>query len=1211
MKKILSMWAMSLLIGGSIAFAAPPEGVVRLAKEDGTRLITPRQNRSLRAAVRAPQGDNLLFGSLLDTEATWSDYGLGVYSFPFDGTPISDITRVQAIDGLTTYAGVFADNRYYAITRLLAMETFYLDVYNTDTWELETYYSLGMSSIRYVPNDLAYDPVTELAYGAVFDYDGQNRFCLLYKYDLRKGTLEYVGTTRTSEGSVLSILAMSADIDGQLYGINNEGVLYKIDKTTARAERVGLTGVPKISSLQGSTITADGRFLCAAYDEVSYKSALYDVNTTTAKATKIADFPHNEQMTGIFVTAPFAKAGAPAAVSGLTMINEPGSLAGSLSFSAPTTTTSGAALGSSPLSATIRIYRDVENDGVIETVCEDVTKSVAPGATLTYDWEMQQTNYIISVTTSNTAGKSENSVIKFWAGHDFPAEIEDLKLERADNGDGVLTWTPPVKGYNGGYFLPSTLEYDIVRLPDNKVVAQGYKTEEGRFVDNTIDKVNTYRYRLTPRSSGGEGPSVLSRECGLGAYSTVPYEENFDSKTAFDLWTVVDLNQHPVAGPGDWSSTWGYGSQCMAYVYEPNNAADDWVISPPIFIKAGAVYQVSFKAWSDMSNYPESLKVMVGTSTDPADMSISICDYPAIKDNSDLSADKGGSFSVPEDGLYYIGFYCYSPANSARLYVDKVSVDMVSGIDAPGAVTGLKVEPGANGACSATVSFTAPSSTGSDAPLSSLDKIEIYRNGSAVAVATISPAEPGHAYSWTDNSPEDMEENTYQVIAFNGSGKGYPAEASAYIGIDIPAEVGDLYLRHGDDGEAIITWTAPTEGVHGGYINPAEITYGIVDNTGNPVASRLKATTFTDIETPANVQKMRFYTVKASSEAGTNTGSNTNAVIFGPSYKLPFAESFAGGSGTQTSPWTILGMTSVGFDWHVLMQSQTDTPEAFPQDGDSGFAQFTSYSIPKGDAATLTSPLISLEGEVNPELSFWFYHYRVENDYRDAIQPVITLDEGLTLIELSEPIVATASDAGWTRYSFPLNDYVGHGRVRLGLKGISDYGYNIFVDNITVKASEFPPVTDLTASLNGRKVTLIWNDPVYEGLDLHGYNVYRDGEKINTALVTDLMYEDELADDFLHTYTVTAMYSAGESGHSNSVSLTSGLSAAGYTTHVYAAGRSIVVECDGTAPVRVFTASGITLFAGEVSCGHLTVPVVTPGVYLVWVGDSVTKLTVK
>lgn len=1212
MKNNLCMAALSLLLGGSITFAAPPEGVIQLAKEDGTRVIAPRMNRHLQSVARAPQGDNLLFGSLLDTDATWSDYGLGVYSFPFDGSPISDITRVKAIDGLTTFAGVYADNRYYAITRLLAMETFYLDVYNTDTWELETYYSLGMSSIRYVPNDLAYDPVTELAYGVVFDYDGLNKFCLLYKYDLRKGTLEYVGTTRTSDGTVLSVLAMSADVDGQLYGINNEGVLFKINKASGMAERVGITGVPKISSLQGSTFTADGRFLWAAYDEVSYKSALYSVNTQTAKATKIADFPHNEQMTGIFLTAPFAKAEAPAAVTDLATTTEPGSLSGSLRFTAPTMTTGGASLGSASLTATIRIYRDVENEDAIETVCEDVTKTVTPGATVTYDWPMQQTNYIVSVTTSNSVGKSENSVIKFWAGHDFPAEIEDLKLERAANGDGVLTWTPPTEGYNGGYFVPSSLEYDIVRLPDNKMVAQGYKTEEGRFVDNSIDKVNTYRYRLTPKSSGGEGPSVLSRECGLGAFSVVPYEENFDSKTAFDLWTVIDLNEHPVAGPGDWSSSWGYGSQCLAYVYEPNQDADDWVISPPIFIKAGAVYEVKFKAWADMQSYPENLKVMVGTSLDPADMTTLIGDFPKIKDNSDLSADKGGSFTVPEDGLYYLGFYCYSPKNSARLYVDKVRVDMVSGIEAPGAVTGLKIEPGAEGACSATVSFTAPAKTGSDAPLSSLEKIEIYRNGSTVAAGTISPAEVGREYSWTDNSPLDMEENTYQVVAFNQAGKGYPAEASAYIGKDIPAEVGDLYLKHGDNGEAIITWSAPTEGAHGGYVNPAELTYGIVDNTDNPVASRLKATTFTDTETPANVQKMRFYTVKATSEAGTNKGANTNAVIFGPSYRLPFAESFAGGTGTQTSPWTILGMTSVGFDWHVLMQSQTETPEAFPQDGDSGFAQFTSYSIPKGDAATLTSPLISLEGEVNPEFSFWFYHYQVENNYRDAIQPVITLDEGLTLIELSEPIVATSSDAGWTRYSFPLNEYVGQGRVRLGLKGISDYGYNIFVDNITVKASEYPSVTDLAASVNGRKVVLSWSDPVYEGLDLQGYNVYRDGEKINTSLVTDLTYEDELADDFLHTYTVTAMYSAGESGHSNSVSLTSsGLSEAGFTSRVYAAGRTIVVECDAVAPVRVFTASGITLYAGEVADGHLNVPVVTSGVYLVSVGNSVTKLTVK
>lgn len=1212
MKKVTIQAVLALLLCGVSAWASPSKDIIRLSKEDGTRSIPARSHAMRKApSFNAPKGDNLLFGSLLDTDATWSDYGLGVYSFPYDGSHISDINKVQSVDGLTTFAGVYADNRYYAITRLLSFETFYLDVYNTDTWELETYYSLGLSSVRYVPNDLAYDPITELAYGVVYDYDSQRRFCLLYKYDLRKGTLQYVGTTRVDgNGQVVSILAMSSDVNGQLYGISNEGILYKVDKESGALERVGATGVPKISSLQGSTITAQNQMLWAAYDTISYNSALYSVNLQTALATKLSDFPHNENMTGLFVTTPFAKNEAPAAVEGLKLTGEPGSLAGNIRFTAPKLTTGGAALGNEPLTANIRIYKEVENDGVIEVIDENVEKTVSAGEITDYSWQMEQTNYIVSVTVSNAVGKSENRMLKFWAGHDYPAEIEKITLERDTEGNGVLTWTPPASGYNGGYFDASTLEYDIERLPDNVMVATGYKSTEGKYVDTTIDKVNMYRYRVTPRSSGGAGPSTLTNECGLGAFSTVPYAETFDTKAAFELWTVVDLNQHENTS-GNWSSTWGFGSQNMVYNYEPKNNADDWVISPPIELKAGAVYKVAFKAWSDMANYPESLKVMVGTSTNPDDMLIQICDYPSIKETSDLSDDKGGSFSVAEDGLYHIGFYCYSKANYARLYVDNVRVDLVSGISAPGAVTGLKAEAGANGACSATLSFRAPNTTGSNMPLGSLDRVEIYRNGSATPAGTIRPAEMDKEYRWVDNSPTDMEMNTYKVVPVNEAGNGYPAEISVYVGIDVPSEVTDLYLSHGDNGEAIITWTAPTTGANGGYINPDDIVYGIVDNTGNPVASRLKQTTFTDTETPSNVQKMRFYTVKASSEAGTSQGTNTNAVIFGPSYRLPFAESFAGGYSTQTSPWTIIGATSVGFDWHVLMQSQTNTPEAYPQDGDSGFAQFTSYSIPKGDSAILTSPLISLEGEINPEFSFWFYHYKAENAYGDAIQPVITTDEGLTFDELSEPIKANISDNGWTQYSFSLDDYVGQSRVRVGLKGISDYGYNIFVDNILVQASQLPPVTDLSATVNGRKVLLSWSDPVYESLELTGFNVYRDGAIINLEPVTDLSYEDDLADDFLHTYTVTALYAEGESGHSNAVSLTSGLEQARFDTRVYSVGKTIVAESDAEQVMRVFSVDGRAIFAGNITGGICKVTLNSPGIYIVAVGNSVAKLTIK
>ncbi len=51
--------------------------------------------------------------------------------------------------------------------------------------------------------------------------------------------------------------------------------------------------------------------------------------------------------------------------------------------------------------------------------------------------------------------------------------------------------------------------------------------------------------------------------------------------------------------------------------------------------------------------------------------------------------------------------------------------------------------------------------------------------------------------------------------------------------------------------------------------------------------------------------------------------------------------------------------------------------------------------------------------------------------------------------------------------------------------------------------------------------------------DLSGYNVYRDGSKINTSLVSGTTYDDPNAAGY-HCYKVTAVYSdCGESGFSN------------------------------------------------------------------------------
>jgi len=83
---------------------------------------------------------------------------------------------------------------------------------------------------------------------------------------------------------------------------------------------------------------------------------------------------------------------------------------------------------------------------------------------------------------------------------------------------------------------------------------------------------------------------------------------------------------------------------------------------------------------------------------------------------------------------------------------------------------------------------------------------------------------------------------------------------------------------------------------------------------------------------------------------------------------------------------------------------------------------------------------------------------------------------------------------------------------------------------------------------------------------LVGYNIYRDGEKINDEPVTSTNYTDygiDLADG--HTYTVTAVYAEGESGYSNEVVLN------------YATGINDVATDNGATVVGIYSIDGKVL----------------------------------
>ena len=122
-------------------------------------------------------------------------------------------------------------------------------------------------------------------------------------------------------------------------------------------------------------------------------------------------------------------------------------------------------------------------------------------------------------------------------------------------------------------------------------------------------------------------------------------------------------------------------------------------------------------------------------------------------------------------------------------------------------------------------------------------------------------------------------------------------------------------------------------------------------------------------------------------------------------------------------------------------------------------------------------------------------------------------------------------------------------------------------------------------------------------LEVTGYNVYRDNERVNDAPVTGTAYADNVADPDAHTWVVTAVYGERESKGSNAAKAeTSSLDEAisGAIKIAVADGKIIVTGCDGK-PVMVSAIDGKLIYN---SLGRSVTEVpVGNGVYVVKAAD--------
>lgn len=238
---------------------------------------------------------------------------------------------------------------------------------------------------------------------------------------------------------------------------------------------------------------------------------------------------------------------------------------------------------------------------------------------------------------------------------------------------------------------------------------------------------------------------------------------------------------------------------------------------------------------------------------------------------------------------------------------------------APAAVTDLMASFEGE-AYTGTVSFTLPVVTydGSEDLTENLS-YAVYAND--VKVATGSAA-PGSKVTEQVTVPESVAGDvTFKVVSANENGESPAEELELFVGLDTPSAVPAVnFTFDSTSHSALVTWSAPTTGLHGLTLTPANLAYNVVRYPGGTaVGSALKDCSFS--EPLDDTQPLRsYYYVVTPVNGGKYTGESTssNKTVVGVSLNPPYSEYFTTDAGFDI--FTVIDANEDGAKWQRYHQ---------------------------------------------------------------------------------------------------------------------------------------------------------------------------------------------------------------------------------------------------------------------------------------------------
>lgn len=586
---------------------------------------------------------------------------------PNDYQWVHDYGYQAGVTPITT-AGTYVGSEYYAYETTLYANTLMpraISVVDVNTGEYTAKREIENSTTEapLILDEMTYDPKTNRIFGLHYDTSANKS----YIYEIDRKTLD-IALVATIDKVLFYTLA--AD-NGSLYAVRKGGMksyLSKIDissinKTTKTCEYKDLGNTNVYLGDYSQTMEFDKTthrlwWMAQTSDGNAY---LVELNPQTGAQIKKEFIDNEMQLLGMGIPYQYVADGAPSYPRAFkATADAKGTLSAKLSWTTPSVSYLGAKLSS--LTGT-KVYR---NDQLVYTSTETTQgKSVA--------WTDRPSTdgyYIYKVVPYNVAGDGVYKEFAAYVGEDLPGAPQNVTLT-THGGNAEITWAAPAEGQHGGYFDNASVKYNVVRMPDNKVVVEG--TTSLRATD-AVSVQKGYSYVVTAVNKKGVGASATSKTMSFGPEDSVPFTSPLTTQDDFDRWVTADKNND--------GNTWTFYKPTQTTTYDRcDQNADDWLYTPALKFEKGKTYQVRYTYSSANWVTPDKHEQVM------EQMKVWFCAEPIATGVTKLIKETGefhtasniflygkDNFQTETTGSARIAFQACSEANHGQIYLKDVSI---------------------------------------------------------------------------------------------------------------------------------------------------------------------------------------------------------------------------------------------------------------------------------------------------------------------------------------------------------------------------------------------------------------------------------------------------------------------------------------------------------------------------------------------------------